>query len=130
MSASALEKIKAIEEEAAKKIEALKQEAKTEIAKKLSEAKSAVAELERQYEALTGKTVKGEAVPRRRLSKDQKEALVITVGEIIKASKDEISMSDIVKHAGEPVSAVREAVHQVPGLKKTGNKASTLYFVK
>jgi len=52
------------------------------------------------------------------------------VGEIIKASKDGISMGDIVKQAGEAVSAVREAVHQVQGLKKTGNKASTLYLVK
>lgn len=96
----------------------------------VSEAKTAVADLERQYEELTGKTVRGEAAPRKRLSKEQKEALVITVGEIIKASKDGISMGDIVKQAGETVSAVREAVHQVQGLKKTGNKASTLYLVK
>jgi len=39
-------------------------------------------------------------------------------------------MGDVVKRAGEAVSAVREAVHQVKGLKKTGNKASTLYLVK
>jgi hypothetical protein len=59
-----------------------------------------------------------------------KDALVIRVGEIIQASKDGISIGDIVKRAGEAVSAVREAVHQVKGLKKTGNKASTLYLVK
>jgi len=94
------------------------------------DAKSAVADLERQYEELTGKAAKCEKVARKRLSKEQKEALVIRVGEIIQASKDGISMGDIVKRAGEAVSAVREAVQQVQGLKKTGNKASTLYLVK
>ena len=108
----------------------MKSEAVSDVVKRLSEAKSAVADLERQYEELTGKTVRGETAPRKRLSKDQKDALVITVGEIIKVSKGGISMGDIVKQAGEPVSAVREAVHQVQGLKKTGNKSTTLYLVK
>ena len=108
----------------------MKAEALSDVVKKLSEAKSAVADLERQYEELTGKTVRGEKVSRKRLSKEQKDALVIRVGEIIQASKDGISMGDIVKRADEVVSAVREAVHQVKGLRKTGNKASTLYLVK
>ena len=130
MLASALEKIQAIQDRAHKEIEALKAEALSDIVKKLSEAKSVVADLERQYENLTGKTVRGEKVARKRLSKEQKEALVITVGNIIQASKDGISMGDIVKRAGEPVSAVREAVQQVKGLKKTGSKATTLYLVR
>jgi len=130
MSASALEKIQAIQNRANREIESLKSEAVSDVVKRLSEAKSAVADLERQYEELTGKTVRGEQAPRKRLSKEQKDALVIRVGEIIQASKDGISMGDIVKRAGEAVSAVREAVHQVKGLKKTGNKASTLYLVK
>jgi len=127
---SALEKIQAIQNRANREIESLKSEAVSDVVKRLSEAKSVVADLERQYEELTGKTVRGEQAPRKRLSKEQKAALVIRVGEIIQASKDGISMADIVKRAGEPVSAVREAVHQVQGLKKTGNKASTLYLVK
>ena len=108
----------------------MKAEAISDVVKKLSEAKSAVADLERQYEELTGKTVRGEQAPRKRLSKQQKAALVIRVGEIIQASKDGINMGDIVKQAGEAVSAVRDAVQQVQGLKKTGNKSTTLYLVK
>jgi len=38
-------------------------------------------------------------------------------------------MGDIVKQAGESVSAVRSAVKQVRGLKSTGVKGSTLYFL-
>ena len=75
MSLSALDKIKAIEEEAAQKIEALKQEAKTEIVKKLSDAKAAVAALEKEYEELTGKTVTGAKAARVRLSPEQINAL-------------------------------------------------------
>ena len=127
---SALEKIQAIQNRANREIESLKSEAVSDVVKRLSEAKAAVADLERQYEELTGKTVRGEQAPRKRLSKEQKDALVIRVGEIIQASKDGISMGDIVKQAGEAVSAVRDAVQQVQGLKKTGNKATTLYLVK
>jgi len=130
MALQALEKIQAIQERANKEIEALKSEAVSEIAKKLAEAKSVVSDLERQYEELTGKTVKGEKAEssRKRLSKEQKAALVVTVTDIIKAAKDGISMGSIVKQAGESASAVRDSVSQVQGLRKTGNKASTLYF--
>ena len=130
MLSSALEIIQAIQDRANKEIESLKAEALSDVVKKLSAAKSAVADLERQYEELTGKTVRGEKVARKRLSNEQKASLVIRVGEIIQVSKDGISMGDIVKQAGEPVSAVRVAVHQVKGLKRTGSKATTLYFVK
>jgi len=132
MTASAIEKIQAIQDRANREIEALKSEAVSDVVKRLSEAKSAVADLERQYEELTGKTVRGEKAGggRKRLSKEQKEALVITVGEIIKSANGGISMGDIVKRAGEAVSAVREAVHQVKGIKTTGSKATTLYLVK
>jgi flagellar biosynthesis chaperone FliJ len=132
MASSALEKIQAIQDKASKEIEALKSEAISDVVRKLSEAKSVVSDLERQYEELTGKTVKGEkaGVTRKRLSKEQKEALVITVGEIIKGAINGTSMGEIVKQAGESASAVRQAVSEVKGLKKTGAKASTLYFVK
>ena len=130
MALPALEKIQEIQDRANKEIEALKSEAVSEIAKKLSEAKSVVLDLERQYEELTGKTVKGERaeVSRKRLSKEQKAALVIAVTEIIKSSKDGVSMGTLVKKTGESASAVRDSVSQVQGLTKTGNKASTLYF--
>ena len=132
MALPALEKIQAIQERANKEIEALKSEAVSEIAKKLSEAKSVVSDLERQYEELTGKTIKGEKseLSRKRLSKEQKSALVLAVTEIIKAAPGGISMGSIVKQTGESASAVRDSVSQVPGLTKTGNKASTLYFAK
>jgi len=131
MALSALEKIAAIQDKAAKEIETLKSEAISDISKKLSEAKAVVTELENQYFDLTGKNLKGEKGKRVRLSPEQKAALVITVGEIIKSTKDNgISMGNIVKQSGESASAVRDAVLKVKGLKKTGEKASTLYFVK
>ena len=91
-----------------------------------------LADLQRQYEELTGKTVKGEKseLSRKRLTKEEKSALVILVTEIIKSAKDGISMGSIVKRTGESASAVRDSVSQVPGVTKTGNKASTLYFAK
>jgi flagellar biosynthesis chaperone FliJ len=132
MASSALEKIQAIQDKANKEIESLKAEAVSDVVRKLSEAKTVVSDLERQYEELTGRTVRGEkaGVSRKRLSKEQKEALLITVGEIIKAASEGISMGEIVRKAGESVSAVRDAVTHVKGLKKTGSKASTLYFAK
>ena len=132
MSIPALEKIQAIQDKANKEIELLKSEAISEIAKKLSEAKSVVADLQRQYEELTGKTVSGDKVSigRKRLSASEKSALVSTVLEIIKSAKDGIKMGDIVTKAGESIAAVRDAVKLAPGVTTTGNKASTLYFAK
>jgi vacuolar-type H+-ATPase subunit E/Vma4 len=128
---TALSKIQEIQDKADKQIEALKSEAISEIAKKLAEAKSVVADLQRQYEELTGKTVHGEkAGTRTRLTSSQKAELIIKVTEIIKAAKDGIGMGDIVKRAGESTAAVRDAVSKVAGLTKTGNKVSMLYFAK
>jgi len=131
MSSSALQKIQEIQAKAEKEIAALKAEAVTDLAKRLSEAKEAVADLQRQYEELTGKTVTGEKAvsgTRKRLSAADKTALVERCAEIIK-SADGIAMGDIVDRAGESVSVVRDAVSKVPGLRKTGSKATTLYFV-
>lgn len=131
MSSSALQKIQEIQAKAENEIAALKSEAITDLAKRLSEAKEAVADLQRQYEELTGKTVTGEKAAsgtRKRLSAADKNALVDRCADIIK-SADGISMGDIVAKAGESLSAVRDAVSKVPGLRKTGNKATTLYFV-
>ena len=132
MSIPALEKIQAIQDKANKEIELLKSEAISEIAKKLSEAKSVVADLQRQYEELTGKTVSGDKVlsVRKRLSSSQKTALASKVLEIIKSAKDGIKMGDIVTKAGESSAAVRDAVKLSPEVTTTGNKASTLYFAK
>lgn len=129
-SISALEKIAAIQEKAAKEIEALKSEAISDVAKKLSEAKALVADLENQYYDLTGKTTKGEKAKRIRLTPEQKAELIEKVERIIKSAKKPISMSDIVKQAGASASAVREAVSKAKGVKKTGEKASTLYSAK
>lgn len=98
--------------------------------KRLSEAKDLVADLENQYAELTGKTVKGEKAKRIRLSSEQKAALAIRVGEIVKSAKDGISMGNIVKRAGAPDAAVRQAVKLSKDITKTGEKASTLYFAK
>ena len=132
MSIPALEKIQAIQDKANKEIELLKSEAISEIAKKLSEAKSVVADLQRQYEELTGKTVSGDKVlsVRKRLSTSEKTALASKVLEIIKSAKDGIKMGDIVTKAGESTAAVRDAVKLSPEVTTTGNKASTLYFAK
>jgi|GEM_PF-1060875 len=132
MANSILEKIHAIEEEAQKKIAALRSEAVSEIAKSISQKKAELAELEAEYLKLTGKDIKGQKTEagRKRLSTDQKAKLVCTVTEIISAAKEGIGMGDIVKQAGESVSAVRSAVKQVKGIKSTGAKASTLYFLK
>ncbi len=132
MAISIIEKIREIEEEAKKKIDALRSEAISEIAKKISEKKSELAELAAEYLKLTGKNIHGQKPDglRKRLSSAEKAALVGTVEEIIKSAKDGIGMGDIVKQAGESVSAVRSAVKLVKGIKSTGAKASTLYFVK
>lgn len=132
MAQTALEKIAAIEAEAKAKIDTLKAEAASELVKRISAVKSELAALQAEYETLTGKPAKeGKAGgSRKRLSADEKAALVITVSEIIRKAKEGISMGQIVQQAGESVSAVREAVKAVKGVKKSGAKASTLYFVK
>ena len=130
MSISALEKIAAIQEKAAKEIDALKSEAISDIAKRLSEAKALVVDLENQYYDLTGKTVKGEKGKRIRLTPEQKDELIAKVEQVIKSAKKPISMSDIIKQAGASASAVREAVSKAKDVKKTGEKAGTLYSAK
>ena len=129
---TALQKIAAIEAEAKAKIDALKTEAQSELVKKMAAVKSELAALQAEYEALTGKPAKeGKAGgSRKRLSAEEQAALVLTVTEIIKKAHEGVSMGEIVKQAGESVSAVREAVKAVKGVKKSGAKASTLYFAK
>jgi hypothetical protein len=132
MELNALDKIKLIQEKADKEIEALKQEAITGLCKRISETKDQLSKLQLEYEQLTGKTVTGHKAEtiRRRLTKEEKTALVIKVAGIIKAATDGISMGRIVKESGESTSAVRDAISQVKGITKTGSKATTLYFLR
>jgi hypothetical protein len=133
MSQTALDKIKAIEEEAQKKIAALKQEAVTELVKKIAEAKSVLSALEEEYSSLTGKTLKGDKVPgtRRRLSPEEKAALAERVKEVVASHKDGVKLGKVVEELGESPNAVREAIKSLgKTVTTTGNKASTLYFAK
>ena len=130
MSQSALDKIKAIEENAAKQIAALKAEAVSEIVKKISETKALLADFQKEYEELTGKTVTGAKAARVRLSPEESKALVTTVEGIIKAASNGISMGDIVEKAGASASAVRKAVKSAKGIKTAGSKATTMYHAK
>jgi len=129
MSLSALDKIKAIEEEAAKKIADLKQEAASDLVKKISETKTLLADYQKQYEDLTGKPATGAKAARVRLSPDQIKALESKVEGIIKAA-DGISMGEIVEQAGASESAVRKAVKSLKGITTKGSKATTKYFAK
>lgn len=133
MSQTALEKIKAIEEEAAKKIAALKADAVSEVVKKISEAKAVLAALESEYSSLTGKDLKGEKVAgtRRRLSPEEKTALAETVKSILKSNKNGMKLGALVEQTGESPNAVRDAIKALgKNVTVTGNKASTLYFAK
>jgi|GEM_PF-6805318 len=130
MSQSALDKIKAIEENAVKEIAALKAEAVSEVVKKISETKTLLANYQKEYEELTGKTVTGAKAARVRLSPEQSAALVTTVEAIIKSASGGISMGDIVGKAGASASAVRRAVKTLKTIKTSGSKATTLYHVK
>lgn len=132
MSTTALEKIAAIEAEAKSKIEALKQEAISEIVRKIATVKSELASLEAEYSSLTGKTLKGEKVEgtRRRLTREEKAALIAQVTSIVSAAKDGVSLGEIVRQVGESPSAVRDALKRVKNLNKTGVKAAMRYSVK
>lgn len=133
MLQTALDKIKAIEEEAQKKIAALKQEAVTELVKKIAEAKAVLSSLEAEYSSLTGKDLKGEKATgtRRRLSAEEKAALAERVKEAIKNHKDGVKLGKVVEELGESPNAVREAIKSLGKVvTTTGNKASTLYFAK
>jgi hypothetical protein len=65
MAISALDRIKQIEEKAQKEIEAIKAEVVSEIAKRRSELLQELAAVDKQYQKLTGKTVRGERVSRK-----------------------------------------------------------------
>jgi len=130
-----LERIAQLEQKHQEQIALIKGEAITELTKQLAEAKAVVANLTAQYEKLTGKKLTGDKagggkITRKRLSTEEKTALVKLVAGIIKNAHDGVSMGNIVQQSGQSVSAVREAVKAVKGVKKTGAKASTLYFVK
>lgn len=135
MSLTALEKIKAIEDKAKEEIAKLRSEAVSDLARQLAEAKARVRELETQYEAITGKTVRGDTVEvapttRRRMSGEEKAALVAQLREVLKGSRNGTKMGDLLSQTGAPVNAVRQALTQIKDLKTTGSKASTLYFLK
>lgn len=132
MSQTALDQIKQIQDEADKKIAALKAKAVSEVVQKIASAKAVLSALEEEYKSLTGKDLKGEKVQgkRRRLSAEEKAGLVETVRAILKGNKEGTKISAIVSQTGEPVSAVRIALASIKEIRTTGNKASTLYFLK
>lgn len=132
MSQTALSQIKAIQEKAEKEIAALKAKAVSELVQKISAAKATLSALEDEYKELTGKDLKGEKVEgkRRRLSSEEKAGLVETIKSILKGNREGVKMSAIVAQTGESVTAVRAAVASIKEVKTTGNKASTLYFLK
>ena len=66
MSTSVVEKIAAIRTKAEIEIHALREQARIEIGEKLNAARASLRELEGQYEALTGRNVRGEKVKRRK----------------------------------------------------------------
>lgn len=131
MSLSALEKIQAIQDKANKEIEALKAEAVSELAKKIAAVKGELSALQAEYEELTGKPAKEgkQRGTRKRLSAEEKAALVGSVTKIIKSAPGGISFGEVAKQAGESDSAVREAIKSVKGIKSTGARATTKYFI-
>ena len=132
MADSIVEKINAIEQEAKDKIEALRSGALSELVKRIAKAKSELAQLEGEYVKLTGKDLRGQPkeVTRRRLTGSQKNELQEKVTDIIANAKDGVAMGEIVKRTGAPVSSVRLAVKRVKGIKSTGTKATTVYFLQ
>lgn len=134
MATTALEKIQAIQLEAEQKIAALKQEAITELVKKIAETKAELAALEEEYTALTGRNLKGEKADnegkRIRLSEEEKAALTVSVTEILKEATSGIKFGEIVSKTGAPISAVRNTLKGIKSIRTTGQKASTLYFLK
>lgn len=132
MSQTALDQIKAIQEKAEQEIATLKAKAISELVQRIAATKETLASLEEEYKALTGKDLKGASTSgqRTRLTSDEKAALVESVTGILKNHKDGVKISAIVEQTGKPVSAVRKALSSIKEVKTTGNKASTLYFIK
>jgi vacuolar-type H+-ATPase subunit H len=129
MANTALDRIKQIEEKAKAEIEALKSEAISDVAHRLNAAKKLVADLEREYEALTGKTVRGEKVTRSRMTRKEKLAATEQIAQFIRSSKAPVSMADISETVGLAAAQVRGILKTIKGLKTTGNRAGTRYAI-
>jgi hypothetical protein len=137
MATTALEKIKALEEEHKQKIDALRSQAVSEVVKRIADLKAQLAEVEAEYTSLTGRDLRGEKAPgkeagtRRRLSNDEKAALAQSVLASLKSTKEGTKLGALVTQLGESPSAIRDAIKGLgKAVVKTGNKASTLYFAK
>jgi transcriptional regulator with XRE-family HTH domain len=138
VSSPAIQRIAEIQSKADAEIAALRQQAISEIVRRLSEVNQEIRTLEAQYAQLTGKSLpsyagyseaNGAKPTRKRLSPDEKAALVETVRDILAANPSGISMGELVRNAAESLSAVREALSKVQ-TKTTGQKAGTRYFLK
>lgn len=134
MSQSVIDKIQEIQRRAEEEIKAFRRQAVAEIVGRMSALKEELKALETQYAELTGKPVAvAEAsvakATRKRLSGDEKAALVETLRAILARNPNGVSMGELVKEAGESVGAVRKAVASLK-TKTTGAKATTRYFLK
>jgi transcriptional regulator with XRE-family HTH domain len=138
VSSPAIKRIAEIKSKADAEIAALRQEAISEIVKRLSEVKQEIRTLKGQYAQLTGKPLPGassssavneDKPARKRLSPDEKEALVETVRGVLAANPNGISMGELVRNSGESIGAVREALSKVQ-TKTTGAKSGTRYFLR
>lgn len=135
MSISTIDRINEIQQKASQEIADLRQQAAAEILARVAALRGELDSLAVQYAALTEKPLPGadtaleEKKSRRRLSTDEKAALVETVRNILAAKPQGAKMSEIVSEAGESVAAVRDALSRIK-TKTTGAKATTRYFLK
>ncbi len=134
MSLSVIEKIQEIQRKAEEEIKSFRRQAVAEIVHRMASLKEELKMLEGQYAGLTGRSLVEEEAPavranRRRLSNDEKAALVEKLREILAGNPTGVSMGELVKQTGESVGAVRKAVASLK-TKTTGAKATTRYFLK
>jgi len=138
MGISAVDRIADIQRKAEEEIQALRQQAVTEVVKRLSDVKQEIHALEGQYAQLTGKPFPTEAghssnngakSARKRLSAEEKAALVETVRGILAANPSGVSMGELVRTSGVSAGTVREALSKVQH-KTTGARGGTRYFLR
>ncbi|MCX7712909.1 MAG: hypothetical protein N2035_04500 [Chthoniobacterales bacterium] len=133
MSANpALDQLKALDNEYNQKKQELRNQAIAELEQEIEKLHQELESLKKQYKELVGKAYtpkQGRGKQRRRLTKEQLEALAEKIRSFLATKPDGAKISEILSVTNETETLTRRALEMVPGLRKEGIRASTIYKV-
>lgn len=127
-----LEQLKELDNEYNQKKQELRNQAIAELEREIQTKEDELQKLYKIYKDLVGRPYRSTQTKqkqRRRLNKEQLEALAEKIRNFLASKPEGAKISEILAVTNETTTLTRRALELIPGLKKEGVKATTVYKV-